>query len=111
MDDQRAATLLSRERQRVEQALQDLVQEGGESRSSAIEGGDIADPAEPLTDEQVDDAVAEQLRERLAAIDRAEERLKAGHFGLSLKSGRPIPDARLEADPAAELTAEEAAEN
>jgi DnaK suppressor protein len=109
MDDQRAATLLSRERQRVEQALQDLRQEGGESRGSATEGGgDIADPAQPLTDEEIDDAVSQGLRDRLAAIDRAEDRLKAGNFGRSLKSGLPIPDERLEADPAAELTAEEA---
>lgn len=103
--------MLSRERQRVEQSLQDLRQEGGESRGSATEGGDIADPAEPLTDEQNDDAVADQLRDRLAAIDRAEDRLKAGTFGRSVKSGLPIPDERLEADPAAELTAEEAADN
>jgi DnaK suppressor protein len=109
MDDQRAATLLSGERQRVEQALQDLRQEGGESRGSATEGGgDIADPAQPLTDEEIDDAVSQGLRDRLAAIDRAEDRLKAGNFGRSLKSGLPIPDERLEADPAAELTAEEA---
>jgi RNA polymerase-binding transcription factor len=109
MDPERAATLLSEERQRVEQALQDLRQEGSESRSSATEGaGDIADPAEPLTDEEADDAVAQQLRDRLAAIGRAEDRLKAGTFGRSLKSGQPIPDERLEADPAAELTAEEA---
>jgi DnaK suppressor protein len=112
MDDKRAATLLSRERQRVEQALQDLLQEGSGSRGSATEGGgDIADPAEPLTDEQIDDAVTTQLRDRLAAIDRAEDRLRAGDFGRSLKSGLPIPDERLEADPAAELTAEEAADS
>ena len=48
--------LLSRERLRVEQALRDVRQEGRGSRSSATEGGgDIADPAEPLTDEQGDD--------------------------------------------------------
>ena len=112
MDHQRAATLLANERQRAEDALRDLLQEGSGSRGAATEeGGDIADRAEPLTDEQIDDAVANQLRERLAAIDRAEDRLKAGNFGRSLKSGLPIPDDRLEADPAAELTVEEAADN
>ncbi len=111
MENERAATLLSRERQRIEQALQDVRQEGRVSRSSATEaGGDIADPAEPLTDEEGDDAVSEQLRQRLAAIERAEGRLKAGTFGRSVKSGQPIPDTRLEADPAAELTVEEAAQ-
>jgi DnaK suppressor protein len=109
MDRQRAGPLLSGERQRVEQALQDLRKAGSESRSSATEaGGDIADPAEALTDEQADDAVAAQLRDRLAAIVRAEARLKEGTFGRSVKSGKPIPDERLEADPAAEFTTEEA---
>jgi DnaK suppressor protein len=44
----------------------------------------------------------------LAAIDRAEQRLAAGTFGRSVRSGAPIPDERLEADPAAELTVQEA---
>jgi len=48
------------------------------------------------------------LRDRLAAITRAEQRLKDGTFGQSIRSGLPIPDERLEADPAAELTVEEA---
>jgi DnaK suppressor protein len=110
MDPQRATSLLSDERQRIERALRDLQQEGSGSRSSATEGGDIADPAQPITDEQIDDAVAAQLRDRLAAIGRAEDRLRSGTFGRSIKSGQPIPDERLEADPAAELTAAEAAE-
>ena len=40
--------------------------------------------------------------------DRAEHRLDEGTFGRSVRSGLPIPDDRLEADPAAELTVEEA---
>jgi DnaK suppressor protein len=35
-------------------------------------------------------------------------RLEAGTYGRSVRSGQPIPDERLEADPAAELTIEEA---
>src|SRR5580693_814254 len=50
----------------------------------------------------------DQLRERLAAIDRALARIEAGNYGLSVLSGKPIPADRLEADPAAELTIEEA---
>ena len=68
------------------------------------------DSAEPLTREGVDDSVRAELRERLAAIDRAEERLAAGTYGHSVRSGDVIPDDRLEADPAAELTVEEARE-
>ena len=67
------------------------------------------DPAQSLTAEGEDDAIAESLRDRLAAIGRAEQRLANGTYGRSVRSGLPIPDARLEADPAAELTVEEAA--
>ena len=39
--------------------------------------------------------------------DRAEARLAAGTYGISVISGEPIPDARLEARPTAEMTVEE----
>ena len=51
-----------------------------------------------------------ELRHHLDAIDRAEKRLEPGTYGLSVLSGQPIPDARLESDPTAELTVEEAAQ-
>ena len=66
------------------------------------------DPAQPLTSEGTDDAVAAGLQDRLQAIERAEARLAAGTYGRSVRSGAPISDERLEADPAAELTVEEA---
>ena len=44
-------------------------------------------------------------------MERAEERLAAGTYGLSTLSGEPIPDARLEAFPTAELTVEESERN
>jgi RNA polymerase-binding transcription factor DksA len=43
------------------------------------------------------------------ALQRAEARLAAGTYGRSVRSGQPIPDERLEADPLTELTVEEAA--
>ena len=46
----------------------------------------------------------------LTYIVRAEQRLDNGTYGRSVRSGLPIPDERLEADPAAELTVEEARE-
>ena len=110
MDDARARQLLGEERTRVEGLLRDLTEASEEDRATIRDTGDIADPAQPLTDEQGADAIAAGLRDRLAAIERAEARLQAGTYGLSIKSGEPIPDERLEADPAAELTvAEEAA--
>jgi hypothetical protein len=54
-------------------------------------------------------AVDQLLRARLAALERAEARLAAGSYGRSVRSGQPIPDERLEADPLAELTVQEAA--
>ncbi len=108
MDDARARALLDAERARVHALLDDTLTAGREDRDEADQPGDLTDPAERLTAEQGDDAVSAQLRERLTALDRAERRLQDGSFGLSVRSGRPISDARLEADPAAELTVEEA---
>ena len=46
-------------------------------------------------------------RHVLDAIERAEKRLADGTYGLSVESGRPIPDERLETIPWAERTADE----
>jgi DnaK suppressor protein len=108
MDEHRARTLLRAERTRVQGLLGETLAAGQQDRTAANEPGEIADPAERLTAEEDDDAIANGLRERLAAIDRAERRLADGVFGYSVRSGLPIPDDRLEADPAAELTVEEA---
>ena len=109
MDEARARQLLAEERSRVEGLLRDLTEAADEDRVTTRETGDIADPAQPLTDEQAADAIANGLRARLAAIERAESRLEDGTYGRSVQSGKPIPDERLEADPAAELTVEEEA--
>ena len=109
MDEARARELLQSERDRVEGLLRQLDEARDEEREAAGGAGDIADPAQPLTAEQGDDAVAESLRGRLAAIQRAESRLGDGTYGRSVRSNVPIPDERLEADPAAELTVEEEA--
>jgi DnaK suppressor protein len=108
MDDEEARELLRAERARVERLLGVTVESGLSDRSAASEPGDMTDSAEPLTTEQTDDAIAATLRERLEAIGRAEQRLAAGTFGRSIRSGVAINDERLRADPAAELTVEEA---
>jgi DnaK suppressor protein len=108
MDDDRAQALLRAERIRVQGLLDETISAGQQDRTAANEPGELADPAERQTAEEVDDAIAGGLRDRLAAIDRAERRLADGGFGYSVRSGLPIPDDRLEADPAAELTVEEA---
>jgi DnaK suppressor protein len=108
MNEDRARALLHAERTRVQELLGQMAAAGQDDRAAANEPGDLTDPAQPLTAEQTDDAVAAGLRDRLAALDRAEARIQEGTFGLSIRSGQPIPDARLVADPAAELTIEEA---
>lgn len=108
MEDTKAKKLLGAERLRVERLLKDIYDAGVADRVAADQEGDMFDSAEPLTEEGTDDAVRAGLEDRLAAIDRAERRLEAGTYGYSVRSGQPIPDDRLEADPTAELTVEEA---
>ena len=110
MDDAIAKSRLEQERQRVEQLIARAREDARSDRAEASTTGDLADPAERMTAEEVDDAVLAGLEARLEAITRAEERLAAGTYGRSVRSGEVIPDERLEADPAAELTVEEAAE-
>ena len=80
----------------------------GADLTAANQPGDMYDSAEPLVTEGADDSVRAELQERLAAVGRAEKRLEAGTYGVSVRSGEPIPDDRLEADPTAELTVDEA---
>jgi DnaK suppressor protein len=110
MDENRARSLLQAERAEVQGLLAGSVQAGQEDRETEDEEGgvDSVDPATSLTAEGMDDAIAESMRDRLATIDRALHRLDDGTYGRSVRSGVPIPDERLEADPAAELTIEEA---
>jgi RNA polymerase-binding transcription factor len=113
VDEEKARARLQAERAEVQALLAESVRAGRQDRESeddAGEAGDIADPAQSLTAEGMDDAIAESLQDRLAALDRAEQRLDAGTYGRSVRSGVPIPEERLEADPAAELTVDEARE-
>ncbi len=110
MDTEKARARIHAEQAEVQSLLRNTEAAGQEDRATEDEDatGDYADAAQPLTAQGEDDAVAESLRDRLAALDRAEQRLDAGTYGRSVRSGLPIPDERLEADPAAELTIEEA---
>src|SRR5438045_3481235 len=104
MDDDRARELLEAERKRIERALSRL---GHEDDSEPADEYDPANLASDLAQDELDEGLEADLRERLAAVERAEERLTAGTYGLSIESGQPIPDDRLEAMPTAELTVEE----
>jgi RNA polymerase-binding transcription factor len=110
MDEAQVRARLEAERAEVDQLLAGTESAARQDREAQGEQGDMGDAAQPLAAEGMDDAVAESLRGRLAAIDRALRRLDEGSYGRSVRSGRPIPPERLEADPAAELTVEEAQE-
>ncbi len=107
MDPQRASELLSAERTRIEQALAELQRGGGDELSHLDQH--VADEGSELFEQERDVGLAERLRDELAAVQRAEERVARGTYGLSIESGDPIPDARLEAMPTAERTVEEQA--
>jgi RNA polymerase-binding transcription factor len=105
MDPDRARQLLAQERSRIERALASLEQAGPLESSDNVEPGDL--DSEDLYQDEFDEGRRQDLRAELAAVERAEARLREGSYGLSVESGEPIPDARLEALPTAERTVEE----
>lgn len=108
MDEERARKLVARERARVEAALAGLSGDiDDESALGLQQTGEQADAGSSLTTEAVSAALAADLAEQLAAVERAEQRLAQGTYGRSVESGLPIPDDRLEAEPLAERTIEE----
>jgi len=106
MDSDRAKELLAREREQIEQAIASAQRGGPEEGDERVEPGDFN--SEGLYQDEFDATQVADLKERLGAVERAEERLANGTYGLSVRSGDPIPDERLEAFPTAELTVEEA---
>jgi DnaK suppressor protein len=107
MEESRARELLERERGRIERALADLVPGNDEELSHADQHP--ADAGSELYETEREAGLAATLREELAAVERAEQRLAEGAYGMSVDSGQPIPDERLEAFPTAERTVEEQA--
>jgi RNA polymerase-binding transcription factor len=105
MDADRASELLARERARIEQAMASHESDGPLEGDDRIEPGD--EGTEDLYQDELDEGRAGDLREQLSALERAEARLAEGTYGLSVESGEPIPDGRLEAMPTAERTVEE----
>jgi DnaK suppressor protein len=105
MEPDRARELLARERSRIEQSIAALEGEGPLEGDARLEPGD--EDSEDLYQDEFDQGRLEDLRSQLAAVERAEARLQDGTYGLSIESGEPIPDGRLEARPTAERTVEE----
>jgi DnaK suppressor protein len=105
MDTDRARELLAKERERLERELRSLSPAPGEELSHQDQH--LGDDASDLYQEESDAGRRERLRHELEAIERAEKRIEDGTYGLSVESGEPIPDERLEAYPMADRTVEE----
>src|SRR3978361_1138197 len=103
--EERARELVARERARVARALAALERREDPGELAHVDQHP-ADVAPEVFDEALGRGVSEEPGARLAAIERAERRLEEGTYGLSVQSGQPIPDARLEAIPWAERTVE-----
>jgi DnaK suppressor protein len=106
MDPSRLRELLAAERARIERSLAHL---GHQDTGEPPDEADPANLASELYEDELDEGLADDLREELVAVERAEPRLAAGTYGLSIESGIPIPDERLEALPTAERTVEQEA--
>lgn len=104
MDDEHARELLARERARIERLLADARSREADEDPDPYEASDVAPD---LFEAELGEGQAERLSEELEAVERAERRLAEGTYGLSVESGEPIPDRRLEVIPWAERTAEE----
>lgn len=102
MDPERARERLAEERARVERELAAL---GRPQAPDSPE--DAGDQAAGLERAETDEGLRQDLRRTLEAIERAEARLADGAYGVSVVSGKPIPDGRLEAIPWADRTVDE----
>ena len=102
MDSGRAHQLLGTERERIEREIAELGPDAAAERDEPDDRG-----SEDLYQQEFDAGRAADLQDQLAAVERAEARLADGTFGLSVESGEPIPDGRLEALPTAERTVAE----
>ena len=98
--------MLAQERKRIERSLARL---GHEDTGEEADEKDPGNLGSELYQDELDEGLSDDLREELAAVERAEARLAAGTYGRSIESGEPIPDERLEALPTAERTVEEEA--
>src|SRR3984885_15534971 len=90
MEENRARSLLQTERAEVQSLLTGTEEAGEEDRETEDEEGvDVSDPAQSLTAEGMDDAIAESLRDRLETIDGELKRPGDGAHGPAARRGVP----------------------
>ena len=93
MDHDEARARLLAERTEVADLLAGTESSAREDRETEVEDAQVYDstPRRTLAAEGMDDAIADSLRERLAALDRALKRLDDGTYGRSVRSGAADP--------------------
>jgi DnaK suppressor protein len=104
VDPEHARELLQAERMRIERALGQAAHQDDAEPADEVDPGNLASD---LYQDELDEGLRDDLEAQLAAVERAEARLAEGTYGLSVRSGEPIPDERLEVRPTAELTVDE----
>jgi DnaK suppressor protein len=87
---------LLRELRLLDQAERAL---GASQADEGDAGGEMADVASDLVEEELDASLAAAARERLMEVEAALLRVAEGTFGRCLRCGRPIAIARLRALP------------
>jgi DnaK suppressor protein len=107
LDEAHARELLQRVREGIEDSLADLEQLHVSALDEIDNAANLFDDGEVVEEQQIDQALSEQLRRELNAVRAAEKRLEEGTYGFSVESGNPIPAQRLETIPWAQRTTEE----
>lgn len=89
-----------KETERLERAIaqqQELIKTPGATR------GELLDEATEVTEQAQSIGLLEELREHLAQVNAARQRLLEGQYGICKNCGRPISPARLQVIPYATL--------
>ena len=71
------------------------------------EAEEFEDEAQEMFQQEVNQALRDVNDQRIANIERALQKIIDGSYGMSDRSGTPIPRARLESTPEAILTVQE----
>ena len=115
MNEKKARALLEEERSRLERVLAGLQADElttADAASIAEQSSYDQHPADIGTEvfeHEKNQSLLEQVEAELGEIDEALRRLEAGRYGVCQACGRPIPDERLEALPAARFCVEDQA--
>ena len=88
VDPEHARELLARERARIEQALGGLAPRESDEPTTDQH---LADQASDLYDAELDEGLSDDLRAELAAVERAEQRLRDGTYGLRSRAASRSP--------------------